>query len=40
MFSESMTWGVLPVGFQKLCDRNGNRMVVRCGREHEIDFSL
>ena len=39
MFSESMTWGVLPVGFQKLCDRNGNRMVVRCGREHEIDFS-
>jgi serine/threonine protein kinase len=40
MFSESTTWGVLPAGFHKLSAGNGNRMIVRDGREREIDFSL
>jgi hypothetical protein len=40
MFSDIMTWGVLPTGFEKLSDGNGNRIIVRHGREGEIDFAL
>ena len=40
MFSQNLTWGAPPEGFEKLSDGNGNRMIVRRGREGEIDFSV
>ena len=40
MFSEKMTWGAIPDGFQKVTDKLGNRLVVRQDRQGEIDSSI
>lgn len=39
MFSDSMIWGAIPQGFQKLTDSQGNRLVVRADRQREILLS-
>jgi tRNA A-37 threonylcarbamoyl transferase component Bud32 len=36
MFSDSIVWGAIPEGFQKLTDLQGNRLVVRADRQREI----
>ncbi len=40
MFPESILWGALPSGFIKRIDGNGNRMLVRQERQHEISFDI
>ena len=40
MFSDNLTWGVLPRGFAKLTDGNGNRMIVRQVHQREISFDI
>jgi len=39
MFPETMIWGAMPEGFQKLIDLQGNRLVVRSDRQREILLS-
>ncbi len=36
MFSDNMTWGAIPDGFQKITDQRGNRLAVRSDRQTEI----
>jgi len=38
MLPETVIWGASPNGFVKLSDGNGNRMLVRQERQHEIGF--
>ena len=40
MLSEARLWGVIPVGFKKLSNGHGLRLVVREDRANEIDFSI
>ena len=40
MLTEDMVWGVIPEGFRKVADNNGNRLVVREDRAGEIDAAI
>jgi len=40
MLLDNLTWGVLPTGFAKLTDGNGNRMIVRQAHQREIGFDI
>ncbi len=40
IFSEKLTWGALPDGFNKIVDERGHRLVVRQDQAAHIDFSL
>jgi serine/threonine protein kinase len=40
MLPDQLTWGAVPDGFAKWSDGNGGRMIVRRGREHEIDIAI
>jgi tRNA A-37 threonylcarbamoyl transferase component Bud32 len=39
MLSESMIWGAVPQGFDRITDDQGNRLIVRQDRRHFIDSS-
>jgi tRNA A-37 threonylcarbamoyl transferase component Bud32 len=40
MLPDHLTWGAVPAGFAKWSDGKGARMIVRHGREGEIDIAL
>jgi len=40
MLPQQLIWGAVPDGFAKWSDGNGGRMIVRCGREREIDIGI
>jgi 3-deoxy-D-manno-octulosonic acid kinase len=40
MLSESMIWGAVPQGFDRITDGQGNRLIVRRDRRHFIDASI
>ena len=40
MPSDNITWGAVPVGFSKIADDRGNRLIVRQDRQNVIDLSV